>query len=104
MNNPEKFIITMELVPKAESECRSIDAVLELADGALKDGRLSAVTITDNPGGNPSLSPDALGSEIMKNNMDVIIHFTCRDMNWAGGKPRPPAHAHGHEQYPGLDW
>jgi methylenetetrahydrofolate reductase (NADPH) len=78
----------MELVPKAESAGRSIDAVLELADGALKDGRLSAVTITDNPGGNPSLSPDALGSEIMKNNMDVIIHFTCRDMNRAGMESR----------------
>jgi len=88
MNNPEKFIITMELVPKAESAGRSIDAVIELADGALKDGRLSAVTITDNPGGNPSLSPDALGSEIMKNNMDVIIHFTCRDMNRAGMESR----------------
>jgi len=88
MNNPEKFIITMELVPKAESAGRSIDAVLELADGALKDGRLSAVTITDNPGGNPSLSPDALGSEIMKNAMDVIIHFTCRDMNRAGMESR----------------
>lgn len=86
--NPEKFIITMELVPKAESAGRSIDAVIELADGALKDGRLSAVTITDNPGGNPSLSPDVLGSEIMKNAMDVIIHFTCRDMNRAGMESR----------------
>ncbi|MBA3028339.1 MAG: methylenetetrahydrofolate reductase [Desulfobacteraceae bacterium] len=88
IRNPEKFIITMELVPKAESSGRSIDAVLELAEGARKDGRLSAVTITDNPGGNPSLSPDVLGSEILHNNMDVIIHFTCRDMNRAGMESR----------------
>lgn len=88
IGHPEKFVITMELVPKAESSGRSIDAVLELAQGARKDGRLSAVTITDNPGGNPSLSPDVLGSEIVENQMDVIIHFTCRDMNRAGMESR----------------
>lgn len=88
INDPEKFVITMELVPKAESSGRSIDAVLELAEGARSDGRLSAVTITDNPGGNPSLSPDVLGSEILENDMDVIVHFTCRDMNRAGMESR----------------
>lgn len=88
IHNPDKFVITMELVPKAESSGRSIDAVLELADGARNDGRLSAVTITDNPGGHPSLSPDVLGREILENNMDVIIHFTCRDMNRAGMESR----------------
>ena len=86
--NSDKFVITMELVPKAESSGRSIDAVLELAEGARADGRLSAVTITDNPGGNPSLSPDVLGSEIVESQMDVIIHFTCRDMNRAGMESR----------------
>jgi len=88
INNSGKFVITMELVPKAESTGRSIDTVIELAEGALNDGRISAVTITDNPGGNPSLSPDVLGSEIMESNMDVIIHFTCRDMNRAGMESR----------------
>ena len=88
ITHPDKFVMTMELVPKAESSGRSIDAVLALADGAQKDGRLSAVTITDNPGGNPSLSPDVLGNEILENNMDVIVHFTCRDMNRAGIESR----------------
>jgi methylenetetrahydrofolate reductase (NADPH) len=88
ITNPEKFIITLELVPKAESSGRSIDTVLELADGARRDGRLTAVTITDNPGGNPSLSPDVLGSEILGNKMEVIVHFTCRDMNRAGMESR----------------
>jgi dissimilatory sulfite reductase (desulfoviridin) alpha/beta subunit len=50
INDPEKFVITMELVPKAESTGRSIDSVLGLAQEAFEDGRLSAVTITDNPG------------------------------------------------------
>ena len=88
INDPEKFVITMELVPKAESTGRSIDTVLSLAQEAFEDGRLSAVTITDNPGGHPSLSPDVLGKEILESGMDVITHFTCRDMNRAGIESR----------------
>ncbi|SPD71789.1 Methylenetetrahydrofolate reductase [uncultured Desulfobacterium sp.] len=86
--DPNLFVVTMELVPKAESIGRSIDTVLQFADDALNDGRLSAVSITDNPGGNPSLSPDVLGKEILDRGMDVIVHFTYRDMNRAGIESR----------------
>ncbi len=86
--DPDHFVVTMELVPKGESAGRSIDTAHRLANDALIDGRLSAVTITDNPGGNPSLSPDVLGREIQTNGMDVIIHFTCRDTNRAGVESR----------------
>ncbi|MEW6078964.1 MAG: methylenetetrahydrofolate reductase C-terminal domain-containing protein [Thermodesulfobacteriota bacterium] len=86
--DPGHFVITLELVPKAESGGRSVDTVKNLALAARQDGRLSAVSITDNPGGNPSLSPDALGEEIMAMGMDVIIHFTCRDLNRAGIQSR----------------
>jgi methylenetetrahydrofolate reductase (NADPH) len=86
--DPEQFIVTMELVPKAESTGRSIDMILRLAHEAHNDGRLSAVSITDNPGGHPSLSPDVLGKEILNSGMDVIVHFTCRDMNRMGIESR----------------
>ena len=82
------FINTMELVPKAEPEGRSIDTVLGFARKAQADGRISAVSITDNPGGRPSLSPDMLGKEILNCGMDVIVHFTCRDMNRLGIESR----------------
>lgn len=84
----DRFITTMELVPKAVSEGRSIDTVLQFAQKAFADGRLSAVSITDNPGGRPSLSPDVLGKEILNSGMDVIVHFTCRDMNRLGIESR----------------
>lgn len=83
-----RFIITMELVPKAEPEGRSINTVLGFAKKAQADGRISAVSITDNPGGRPSLSPDMLGKEILNCGMDVIVHFTCRDMNRLGIESR----------------
>ncbi|MBA3035015.1 MAG: methylenetetrahydrofolate reductase [Desulfobacterium sp.] len=88
LSDPDRFIITMELVPKAESTGRSINTVLEFSKQALNDGRLSAVSITDNPGGNPSLSPDVLGKEILDSGIDVIVHVTCRDMNRMGIESR----------------
>ena len=86
--NPDKFVVTLELVPSRESKGRQIDTVLQVAAEAYSDGRISAVSITDNPGGNPSLSPDVIGNEIFRLGMDVIIHFSCRDSNRIGMESR----------------
>lgn len=86
--NPKNFVVTLELVPGRESFGRTTDTLIGIAKDAFADGRLSAVSITDNPGGNPSLSPDVLGYEIFKHGLDVIVHFTCRDMNRVGMESR----------------
>jgi methylenetetrahydrofolate reductase (NADPH) len=65
-----------------------VDTVKGIAADAFADGRISAVSITDNPGGNPSLSPDVIGHEVFSVGMDVIIHFACRDLNRAGLESR----------------
>ncbi len=88
LKDPKKFVITLELVPKRVPHGRSVDTILAIAQDAKADGRISAVTITDNPGGNPSISPDVLGHEIYKTGMDVIVHLTCRDMNRIGIESR----------------
>lgn len=88
ISNPKKFVVTLELVPGRESGGQSIDTLKAIAKDAFDDGRISAVSITDNPGGNPSLSPDVLGYEIFKCGMDVIVHFTCRDLNRVGMESR----------------
>lgn len=88
IQDPAKFVFTLELVPSRESKGRKIDTVLEIAAAAFADGRISAVSITDNPGGNASLSPDVIGHEIFRLGMDVIIHFTCRDANRLGMESR----------------
>jgi len=84
----DRFVITLELVPGKESTGRSVDTVMGIARDAFADGRVSAVSITDNPGGNPALSPDVLGYQIFKVGMDVIVHFTCRDLNRVGMESR----------------
>lgn len=88
ITDDDRFVVTLELVPGSESLGRSVDTVMAIAADAYADGRVSAVSITDNPGGNPSLSPDALGYEIFKLGMDVIVHFTCRDLNRVGMESR----------------
>ena len=88
INDPDRFVVTLELVPRRASFGRSVDKILAIAKDAFADGRISAVSITDNPGGNPSLSPDVLGHDIFNIGMDVIVHFTCRDMNRIGLESR----------------
>ncbi len=86
--DPKNFVVTLELVPGRESFGAGTDALVGIAKDAFADGRISAVSITDNPGGNPSLSPDVLGYEIFKYGLDVIVHFTCRDTNRVGMESR----------------
>jgi len=86
--NPKNFVVTLELVPSREAFGRTTDTLVGIARDAFADGRISAVSITDNPGGNPSLSPDVLGHEIFRHGLDVIVHFTCRDMNRVGMESR----------------
>mgnify|MGYP002398177194 CR=1 FL=1 len=94
ISTPEQFVVTLELVPGRESSGRTIDTIEGISRDAMDDGRVTAVSITDNPGGNPALSPDAFGREIVEAGMDVIVHFTCRDTNRVGMESRALQLAH----------
>ena len=77
----DEFTITFELVPSRGGRNRQHDRTLSLAGELAKDGRIQAVSITDNAGGHPALSPEVLGLEIMEMGLDVISHFSCKDKN-----------------------
>ncbi len=77
----KKFIYTLELVPGRGSRGKNQDDVLRTAESAAKSKLVHAVSITDNPGGHPALSPDVIGVEIARLGIDPIIHFTCKDKN-----------------------
>jgi methylenetetrahydrofolate reductase (NADPH) len=94
ISSPGNFVVTLELLPGRESSGRSIDMINGISKEAYQDGRITAVSITDNPGGNPALSPDALGRDILNFGMDVIVHFTCRDTNRVGMESRALQLAH----------
>ncbi len=74
-------IATFELVPARASKGKVLDKILEFVGAAARDRRLSALSITDNAGGHPALSPNALGQEIKALGMEPIIHFSCKDKN-----------------------
>jgi methylenetetrahydrofolate reductase (NADPH) len=77
----KEFIYTLELVPGRGSRGKTQDDILKIAEGAAQSKLVHAVSITDNPGGHPALSPDVIGLEISRLGIDPIIHFTCKDKN-----------------------
>jgi methylenetetrahydrofolate reductase (NADPH) len=58
--------------------------VVELGTALVADPRISWVSITDNPGGNPMLPPDWIAGMLAQNREKVVIHLTCKDLNRNG--------------------
>jgi methylenetetrahydrofolate reductase (NADPH) len=56
------------------------DFARELAE----DSGIDWVSITDNAGGNPQLSPVALGKPLLYAGKEVVIHLSCKDFNRNG--------------------
>lgn len=79
--DPDEFTVTLELVPSRGVRGTAQDRVIRFAEEAALDGRMQAVSITENAGGHPALSPEVLGLEIMEAGLDVIIHLSCKDKN-----------------------
>jgi len=75
------FSVTWELVPGRGAHEKLQDNAILSAEQAAKDGRIHALTITDNPGGKPALSAAYLGMEILKLGIEPLVHFTCKDKN-----------------------
>lgn len=79
--DPEQFTLTFELVPSRGGHSTGQNRLMDLARAAAADGRLQAVSITENAGGHPALSPEVLGHEIQSLGLEVINHFSCKDKN-----------------------
>ena len=73
--------VTWELVPGRGATEKAQEAAISSAEQAAKGGRVHALTITDNPGGNPAILADYLGMEILKMGIEPLVHFTCKDKN-----------------------
>lgn len=79
--DPANFSVTWELVPGRGAREKAQENALASAAQAAKGGRIQALTITDNPGGNPAILADFLGSEILRLGIEPLVHFTCKDKN-----------------------
>lgn len=79
--DPGEFTLTFELVPSRGGRSKKHARTLSLARALATDGRVQAVSITENAGGHPVLSPEIMGLEIRQMGLDVIVHFSCKDKN-----------------------
>lgn len=79
--NKDDFSVIWEQVPgrvDTKDQCVSILRDSELAAGS---GIIDAISITDNPNGNPAFAGTFLGIEIKKTGIDPIVHLATRDRN-----------------------
>ena len=81
LSNPAAFPITWELVPGRGAREPAQEKVLSLAKQAAEGEIVRALTLTDNPGGSPAMSADFMGGEILKLDIEPLVHFTCKDKN-----------------------
>ncbi|MEW6428865.1 MAG: methylenetetrahydrofolate reductase C-terminal domain-containing protein [Thermodesulfobacteriota bacterium] len=79
--DPDQFTLTFELIPSRGGKTKEQQRIVDLAARLARDARLQAVSITENAGGHPALSPEMLGLEIKRMGLDVITHFSCKDKN-----------------------
>lgn len=80
-----KFIYGAELVTtRGIPEPGTQPKLLDLGDALLADPRISWISITDNPGGNPMLPADWLANSLKPTGKPLVIHLTCKDLNRNG--------------------
>ncbi|HHW06292.1 MAG TPA: methylenetetrahydrofolate reductase [Clostridia bacterium] len=73
--------VTWELVPGRGAKEPQQEFAVQAAEQAAKGGKVHALTITDNPGGNPAMLADYLGMEVFQKGIEPLVHFTCKDKN-----------------------
>lgn len=85
LEETDRFITCVELVTSRGTLAdRSGKRVLAMAQALAADPRFDALSITDNPGGNPMITADALGTPLKAKGQEVIIHLSCKDFNRNG--------------------
>ena len=80
-----RFLLGVELVTtRGTMEDRQAVHTRSFASELVHADRIDWVSITDNAGGNPQLSPMALGKPILYAGKEVLIHLSCKDFNRNG--------------------
>ncbi len=75
------FAVTCELIPGRGAREKTQADAIEDGTGLLGTGRVHALSVTDNPGGNPALLADTFAEELLKIGATPLVHVTCKDRN-----------------------
>ncbi|HSB07512.1 MAG TPA: methylenetetrahydrofolate reductase, partial [Thermodesulfobacteriota bacterium] len=80
--DPNTFCVTWEQIPgRGAFEIQQEQVIDNVAQAAQLRGRIHAVSVTDNPGGNPAISTEMLCAEIKRLGTEPLVHLACRDKN-----------------------
>jgi len=79
MLDPDRFCLVWEQIPGPGAFEMRQETVLENARTAARSGKVCAISITDNPGGNPAIATDVLCAEILKACIEPLVHIAMRD-------------------------
>jgi methylenetetrahydrofolate reductase (NADPH) len=75
------FSVTWELASGRGAHEKQQTDILLAAQQAAAEGKIHALTITDNHGGRPALMASGMGQEILQLGIEPLVHFTCKDKN-----------------------
>ncbi len=81
LKDPAVMTVTWELVPGRGAREKAQETVILEAEKAVRGGKISAISLTDSPGGFPALMADCLAKEIKALGIEPLVHFTCKDKN-----------------------
>jgi methylenetetrahydrofolate reductase (NADPH) len=81
MLSGDEFCLVWEQIPGPGAFEARQEIVLENARKAARSGIACAISITDNPGGNPAIATDVLCAEILKSGIEPLVHIAFRDKN-----------------------
>lgn len=79
--DPTTFCVTWEQIPGRGAFEKQQEETIDNVRKAAASGKIHAVSITDNPGGNPAISTEMLCAEIKRLKMEPLVHLAARDKN-----------------------
>ncbi|MFH1287604.1 MAG: methylenetetrahydrofolate reductase C-terminal domain-containing protein [bacterium] len=78
----KEFIVTFESVPGRGYGGGNVEEAIEFGEKIISSKLpVHAISITDNPGGNPAISPDVLARELHSIGIEALVHFACNNSN-----------------------
>jgi len=75
------FVVTCEMIPGRGANEAHQGKELEIARELAASGRIHAMSITDNPSGNPALLADCFAEDLLKAGVTPLVHMSCKDRN-----------------------
>jgi CheY-like chemotaxis protein len=76
---PNNFCLVWEQIPGPGAFEIRQEHVIRNARKAAEGGKVCAISVTDNPGGNPGISTDVLSREIRNLGVEPLVHVAFRD-------------------------